>query len=547
MQYWYTGQIRNFRVQVIRAFSNIYIQTGPDSTGTTTLSQVPCMYGVPSRMAATILAGNSENKIPPAPFITCTVSGLAMNASRRQDPTFVGKIRVNEREYDAENGRYLQTVGNKYLIERYMPVPYDLSMQVDIWSNNLQVKEQILEQILVLFNPSIEIQTSVNPLDWTTISIIELEDITWSSRSIPIGADNPIEVTTLRFKVPIWINPPAKVKKQVIIQEIITNVISGIKEVPEQWGWSEYQLLNRTIVTPGNRHIALTFNGNTYSISLRTDSNKIIGPIVEPTENLTISNPIFTSGTSFSFNGAVVNITDTSLSGVESSCRAALSKSLNECEIFNYEHIKFSNKTGGNNIFANIIGTPVNDMGLLPITYIGGTLSWRRFFDMYGALKPYSQFGANASQLRLVLDIEDPNSDIVGWVDLDPVDQNLLTWTIDSESLPSVTLSSINAIVDPTKSGPGFGLPDVTQGQRYLICENTSAQSQAWGSLIANANDIIQFDGQKWVVSFNSIHEIDTTQYLINNFNCKLLIWSNGRWDEFIKNHYNQGEWRIYM
>ena len=545
MDYFYSGQLRNYRLQIIRAFSGIQVETGPDRLGTKILSVVPCIYGDPSRMAAVILAGNSENKIPPAPFITCTISGLAMNAARRQDPTFVGKIRVNEREYDAENNRYLQTIGNKYTVERHMPVPYDLSIQLDIWSNNLQIKEQILEQILQVFNPSIELQTSVNSLDWTAINLIELKDITWSSRSIPIGTDNPIDVTTLRFDIPIWINPPAKVKRQVIIQQIITNIVSGIKEVPDQWGWSEYEFFNRRIVTPGDRHIALTWNSNNYSISLRTDSNKPIAPIAEPTENLTIANPIFTSGTSFSFNGKIINIVDSTLAGVVETCKTALANTLYECEIFNYEHIKFSNKTGGNNIFVNIIGTPVNDMGLLPIEYVGGTLSWRRFFDMYGALKPYAEFGANASQLKLVRDIENSDLDIVGWIDLDPVNQNLITWTLDPQSLPTPTLANVNAIVNPIKTGPDCGLPDAVQGQRYLLLDKTSVDNQFWGPITANTNDIIQFDGQKWIVSFNSITELATKHYLINNFNGKLLSWENGRWAEYIESIYNQGEWRI--
>ena len=220
MQFWYTEQLRNYRLQFIRAFSNFYVQTGPDANGNTSLTQIPCIYGDMSRVAATALTGNSENKVPPVPFMSCYVASLAMNAQRRQDPNFVGKMHIDERAYDDETNTYLPTIGNRYTIERYMPIPYDLTMHLDILSNNTQIKEQIIEQLLTLYNPSIEIQTSVNMLDWTVISLIELIDINWSSKTIPVGTENPLDIATLTFKLPIWINPPAKVKKQIMILHV---------------------------------------------------------------------------------------------------------------------------------------------------------------------------------------------------------------------------------------------------------------------------------------------------------------------------------------
>ena len=549
MQYWYTEQLRNYRLQFIRAFSDIYIKTGPDSTGTTTLSQVPCRYGDPSRIASVIVAGNSENKIPPAPFITCTVAGLSIDAQRRQDPSFVESIRVNERQYDEENSRYLETVGNRYTVQRYMPVPYDLKMQVDIWSNNLSVKEQILEQILQVYNPSIEIQTSNNILDWTSISLIELEEMTWSSRSIPSGTDNPIDVTTLMFKVPIWINPPAKVKKQVIIQQIITNIITGVKEDPEQWGWSEYEFLSRKITTPGDRQITADWLGNNqYSISLRSDDGGNVDRKLLPTELIGTANPVLTAGTSFSINGYVIAVTDTMLETLVSNGKTALANTKLNIEIFNFNRIKISNNTGGDLVLANVVGQPVQDLGLIPTTHRGGTLSWSRLFLLYGTLRDYATYGSNASQLRIQLDIEDPNKDIVGWIDANSTDQNLLTWTVDPQSLPATTLKNVTAVVNPSKSGPGYGLSDAAAGQRYLLLDNPGQSSAAWGNLgSARANDVIEFDGQRWVVSFDSLANISTTQYITNLFSGKLLQWKDGEWVEFIAKHYNQGEWKLSL
>lgn len=208
----------------MRAFSNFYVSFGKNTDGTENLHRVPCRYGDSSRIAESIITGNSENKMPTAPFISVYVTGLGLAPERRQAPSLVSTLNVNERDYDGENQKYLGTPGNRYTIQRYMPVPFNLTFNVDIWTSNLDQKEQLIEQTQVLYNGMIDIQTSNNPLDWSAMTTMEPTNITWSSRSIPIGTDNPIDVFSVEYKVPILINPPAKVQYQKIIQEIITNI-----------------------------------------------------------------------------------------------------------------------------------------------------------------------------------------------------------------------------------------------------------------------------------------------------------------------------------
>jgi hypothetical protein len=70
-----------------------------------------------------------------------------------------------------------------FTIEKLMPVPYDLEVNLDIWTSNTNQKLQLLEQLLTLFNPSLEIQSTENFIDWTSLSVMYLEQVTWSSRS----------------------------------------------------------------------------------------------------------------------------------------------------------------------------------------------------------------------------------------------------------------------------------------------------------------------------------------------------------------------------
>lgn len=548
MNYFFAGQLRQYRLQFIRAFSNFYVNFGTESAPD--LRKVPCRYGDPSRIAETAVRGNSENKVLSTPFISCIVRDISMASSRRQDPMLVDKVQVNERKYDDETGHYTQDIGNRYTVERYMPVPYDLTMQVDIWTSNTNQKEELLEQIFMLYNPAIEFQTSNNPLDWTLLSYIEMqENIVWSSRSIPVGTENPIDVLTLSFKVPIWINPPAKVKKQSIIQEIVTNIIQGSKGEYD-WEWSEYEFLSRTITTPGNYSISLEYSGNnTYSIKLLTDGGSTQDANVLPTVVKSIKNPKLVPGTKLIFNNIVIPIDTSNVATFVDNCQLLLGSTTLSVQLHNKNSIWFVDNTAGDITLSNNIGTPLQDMGLNDATYPGGNLAWWRLFEPYGEFNDYSEFGSNASQLRIkqLSDIEDNSEDIVGWMSLHPIDQNRIIWKIDPQSLPGMTLSPINAIIDPLSKGPGEGLPVAAIGQRYLLTTKPAEQSLLWGTLEADVNDIIEFTGTSWEVVFNATQETNSTHYLTNLFSGKIYKWANGEWFVYVEPKYHKGYWRISL
>lgn len=548
MDYFFAGQLRQYRLQFIRAFSNFYVDVGPP--GSPQLKRVPCRYGDASRIASTIVAGNSENKSPTTPFISCMVNNIAMAPNRRQDPMLVEKVQVNERKYDEEEQRYTQDLGNRYTLERYMPVPYDLTMQVDIWTSNENIKEQLLEQILMLYNPSIDFQTSNNPLDWTFLSYIEMqENITWSSRTIPIGTENPIDVLSMTFKVPIFINPPAKVKRQSIIEEIITDIIQGSKEEFE-WEWSEYEFLSRTITTPGNYSIQLDYVGDTtYEIRLLTEAGSPQDPERLPTVTDGKINPILTPGTSFVFNGITLEINTSSAATFVDSARIALANTAYSIQLHNKNYIRFINNSGGDNVFSTANGDALFGLGIIPGTYPGGKLAWWRLFEAFGTVNTYADIANNASQLRIKQsqDLDSTAEDVVGWISYHPTDQNRILWRVDTESLPRMTVNSINAIIDPTKKGPNNGLPLPVLGQRYLLIETIPTGSAAWGNIVADADDIIEYTETGWKLSFSAAANQNSTQFVTNLFTGKIYTWKNSQWSLYLDQTYTPGYWRISL
>ena len=235
--------------------------------GTGKLVQIPVMYGDPSRQTASVLKKNTENTIPSAPFMACYIKQVEYDQTRLQDPTFVSKVQVRERVFDEATGEYLTSQGQGYMVERIMPSPYKLTLSADLWTTNTDQKLQIFEQIAYLFNPSLELQTSNNYLDWTSLTILQLKSNTWTSRQIPQGTEQNIDILNLVFETPIWITPPAKVKRLGIITKIIANAFidsPGTINLDYNNPNAVYPSLGdpifKTVVTPGDFELLVLNN-----------------------------------------------------------------------------------------------------------------------------------------------------------------------------------------------------------------------------------------------------------------------------------------------
>jgi len=222
MEHFYDSQVRRYLEQFIRLFSGLSVRIGVDEHGIETFQRVPVRYGDSSRMASAVLRQNSENFMQSVPAMAVYISDMALADNRRMNPTHQEKVQVYEKKYNPSTGKYVSgQVGDTYTIERYMPVPYDLTINVDVWTSNTEQKLQLLEQLLVLFNPSVNIRSSSNAFDWSALTYVEMKGLTWSSRSIPIGTEDNIDIASLQFHVPIYINPPAKVKRINIVRNVV--------------------------------------------------------------------------------------------------------------------------------------------------------------------------------------------------------------------------------------------------------------------------------------------------------------------------------------
>lgn len=548
MEYFFAAQLRAYRVQLIRAFSNFYVNFGTEAEPN--LRRVPCRYGDTSRMAEMLVTGGSENIMQTAPLISLYVTSMSLAPERRAAPSLVSTLNVNEREYD---GKYLDTPGNRYSVKRYMPVPFTMTINVDFWCTNLNQKEELFEQTQVLFNGAMDIQTSNNPLDWTLFSTIEPTNIIWSSRTIPVGTDNPIDVMTVEYRVPIFINPPALVTYQKVIEQVVTNINQG--NITGSLEWTPEELLTRQIITPDNARINLQLvDDHVYEISLRNRAGVSTDAEQRPTVIRGSRAPQLTPGSAFLINHTPITIPNTSLDDLISVMRTQFQGKNLTVRLNTRGYLELINLSGGDIQLVNVNGSPVEELGFLSTIYPGGELAWWRLLEQYGKLDTLWTTSTcdagtivQGSEIRLLTsdDLDDRDSDIVGVIQLHPTNQNLLIWTVRPHTWPTQTLAPITAIINPQQVWPGSGLATPVTGQRYLLVDQIATQSVAWGSIQAQPNDIIEYDGTQWFLSFD--HTVsDQPQYVKNQFSQKWLKYDSG-WQNFPPTDVMPGFWRLRL
>jgi hypothetical protein len=172
----------------------------------------------------------------------------------------------------------------------------------------------------------------------------------------------------------------------------------------------------------------------------------------------------------------------------------------------------------------------------------GNILDWSTELSHFGKLRE----GISQLRLRKGDDIENSNNDIIGRLTSDPDNPNALFVDIDTDTLPTNTLTAISAVINPTVNYPGDGsVPVAVLGQRYLLTADLPL-STIWSNITASMHDILEYNGTTWIVSFNSTNITDT-QYVSNNTTMNQLEWDGDTWFNSYEGIYNAGYWRLYL
>ena len=567
MQYFYDGQIRRYITQIVRAFSNFSYRDGEGD-----IKVVPVLYGDITRQVGSIIRENSDNKLPSAPRMGVYVTSLQMDRSRLSDSSYVSKINLREKAFDESTSSYVAQQAKGYTVERLHPTPYTLSVNVDVWSTSTDQKLQILEQIFMLFNPDLEFQTSDNYVDWTSLSALYLEDINFSSRTIPVGTQDDIDVATLGFTAPIYISPPSKVKKLGIITDIITGVYSQDTGTLSLDGFNppttgDQAVSSGVTVLPDGTVV------NAGNVGI-TSTSSVSGT------GLDLSNPLVTSYRDFDLivdddeaklaKNKSLRVGDISwLNVIEAELPAKYQPNISQIRLRRAELTgeivgTFNISNDDNNIMIidwdedtlpsnTIIEGPTKTDGTIdyiinPISFNPQTIKTPGVrLLLLGPIgyKVERSFKATTSSNRIDTDIDFTISsselaDRAG-------DERVTSFEVFVNGTPVVaTKSNIDDkfVINLTTA---YSIDDTVS---YVLNLNEKGPD-AWKNVddtdfSADANDIVEWDGSKWVNIWNSSEDNETT-YVTNVTTGQQFYWNNYYWQSAVDGYYPRGTWTITL
>ena len=430
-----------------------------------------------------------------------------MDRERTSDSSFVSKMNIRERAYDSENNEYLNTQGKNYTVERLMPSPYTLRLKADIWASNTEQKLQILEQILVLFNPSFEIQTTDNYVDWTSLSVVNLESTVFSSRAIPVGVDSEIDVASLEFSTPIYISPPAKVKRLGVITNIITSIFNE---------------------DTGDIDLGLSVIGGADGLQ----------PVFEARRSVTGGG-----------DGEEERIVDDGQFPNDGTGEMDI-----EAE-FRWNNLT---TTSTYQSYGLVV---LGDQAQLVKNGVVGEIDWSELIEaLPGTYRP------GFSQLRLKTS---EDNEVVGTIEINS-DNTILDVTFDSDTLPDDTViegpardsgawTSFDYIIDPLRFDPNQAK---SAGVRLLLLGSIGDIGNADGAdgwknnngtdFVADENDIVEWDGAAWHIVFDASGTNDgstgSPATYMSNLNTGIQYkWDGEYWLRSYEGEYSGGTWTILL
>ena len=553
MQYFYDGQIRRYLTQIVRAFSNFSYQDGDGD-----LRTVPVMYGDITRQVANIIRDNSDNKLPSAPRMGVYITGLQMDRARLSDSSYVSKINLRDRAYDTQTGVYDTTQAKGYTVERLHPTPYTLSVNVDVWSTSTDQKLQILEQIFMLFNPDLEFQTTDNYIDWTSLSVLQLENINFSSRTIPSGTETEIDVATLGFIAPIYISPPVKVKKLGVITDIITSVfnqeqgtisLEGFNPPTDGKAWSA----NGVTVLPDGTVVNQGQVGLSTTVSSGSGRLDLTNPIVASYRNFDI---IVQNGIAKLVQNRKLRVGEINwLNVLEAEAPAKYQNGISQVKLYRAE------------LGTPIVGTftisndkfemSINyDVDTLPSdTIITGPVRTNGSIDFVINPITWNPTNFKTPGVRALLtgpiggkvERKFTQTEKTSRIDTDVDYTVIYSHQVFVDGIPVATTARN---IDDKYTIDFAEAQDINSTIRYELYLNEDG-ADAWkntdnSDFVADANDIVEWDGSAWSIVFDASETSDLT-YVTNLTTNQQLYWNNYYWQASVDGYYPRGTWELVL
>jgi hypothetical protein len=357
----------------------------------------------------------------------------------------------------------------------------------------------------MLFNPSLEIQTTDNYVDWSSLTVVELVSLNFSSRSIPQGTETEIDIATLGFSTPIYINLPAKVKKL----GVITNVIMSIFDE------------SRGTINLGTSMPELSAYSDTENNQAKTDlqTGRTTKSGIDVSTNNYKDYDILVMGNTAQIvdRGRVGSIAwDQVIDPHPGVYRAGLSQL----------QIKRKLLAGESGTISINGGITINELDRtkLQIVWDEDTIPTNSSLS--------SPSGRN-------------NTGSVDYI-IDPQKYNPNSTT----KVAGLRLLLLGKINDSANVGGlmTFG-QDPSDGSSRDPYDGPDAWKNADGSdFVAGQNDVVEWDGSKWHIVFDASTDDGTTTKYITNLNTGVQYrWTGTEWILSWEGEYQKGTWRLAL
>lgn len=206
---FYSGdQVYQYLLQFMAIFSGLQVSVGKnDYNDDEGLIYVPIRYGGVDRTVEWIASGFTQNKPMRLPVMATKVISVELAPELRKG------MRGEVTRTNLPLGGSLPD--DLRVIRQMQPNPCRMNMELSVFTSNTKNRFEILEQILLLFDPDIQIFTSDDYADHYKIAKVELMTVDMTD-TYPLGTDQNFMVDTYLFTANAMFRPPVDMKESYV-------------------------------------------------------------------------------------------------------------------------------------------------------------------------------------------------------------------------------------------------------------------------------------------------------------------------------------------
>lgn len=206
--YYYDKQIKRLVLQFMAIFTDMKVAFGAnDDAPAGRLVDVPIMFGRQDRVVANIVADGTRNLPIRPPLMSVNIIAIEQAKER-----YSGVDTVTREAYTPIGGL---VPNDTRVVRAKRSVPHNLTIELCVLTSNTEQQWQILEQILILFEQELQIQTSDGAFDKAAVTSIGLEDVNLEN-NWPIGLDQKLDIAVLRFNAIAYLSTPVDIRSDMI-------------------------------------------------------------------------------------------------------------------------------------------------------------------------------------------------------------------------------------------------------------------------------------------------------------------------------------------